>query len=68
LVEYFARGADLHHSPLVQDDDTIRRHHGLRLIVRHIDRRNAKFFVQPADLEAHLLAQIRIQIAQRLVQ
>ena len=42
--------------------------HRLGLVVRDIDRRDAELVVQPADLGAHLLAQLGVQVGQRLVE
>ena len=42
--------------------------HRLGLIMRHIDRGDAECVVQAADLDAHLLAQVGVQVGQRFVQ
>jgi hypothetical protein len=62
------RGVDLLDPPLVHDHDAVRRHHGLRLVVRHVDRGDLEGVVQAADLEAHLLAQIGVEVAERLIE
>ncbi len=53
---------------VVHHHDAVRRHHRLGLVVRHIHGGDAERVVQAADLRAHLLAQVGIQIGQRLVQ
>ena len=40
----------------------------LRLVVGHVDGGDAELVVQAADLEAHLLAQVRVEIGERLVE
>ena len=54
--------APLHHRDLVGGG------HGLGLIVRHIDRGVSVLVMQAADLEAHFLAQVGIEVRQRLVE
>ena len=66
-VEYFRRPADLNQTAAIEHGDPVRGRHRLRLIVGDVNRGDFEFFVQPADLEAHLFAQIRVQVAQRLV-
>ena len=52
----------------VHHRDEVGGGHRLRLVVGHVDRRVAVFVVQAAHLEAHLLAQIGVEIGQRLVE
>jgi len=66
-VKDLRRRPDLNQAAAVEHGDSVRRRHRLRLIMGNVNRGDFEFFVQPADLEAHLLAQIRIQVAQRLV-
>ena len=61
-------GAGLRHPPGLQHGDSIGDHHRLRLVVRDVERRDAERLVQAPDLEAHLLAQVGVEIGQRLVQ
>ena len=59
--------ADLHESAAIEHGDPVGGRHRFGLIVGDIDRGDFEFLVQPANLEAHLFAQVRVQIAQRLV-
>ena len=54
-------------SAAVEHGDPVGGRHRFGLIMSHIDRGDFEFLVQPANFEAHLFAQIRVQIAQRLV-
>ncbi len=54
--------AGIHHA------DHVRSRHRLGLVVRHIDRRVAILVVQSANLEAHLLAQVGVEVRQRLIE
>ena len=60
--------AELVDPAAVHDRDQVGRGHGLGLVVGDVDGRVAIFVVQPADFEPHLLAQIGIEIGQRLVE
>ena len=67
LVDVFGRAglldlAGVHHR------DHVGGGHRFRLVVGDVDRGVAIFVVQPAHLEAHLLAQIGVEIGQRLVE
>ena len=59
---------DLLDAALVHDRDAVRRRHRLGLVVGDVDRGDAEFIVQAADLAAHLLAQIGVEVRQRFVQ
>jgi hypothetical protein len=59
---------DLGHAAPVEHGDAIRDHHGLGLIVGHVQRGDAEGLVQAADLEAHLLAEVGVQVGQGLVE
>ena len=54
--------AGIHHR------DQVGRRHRLGLVVGDVDRGVAVFVVQPADLETHLLAQIGVEVGERLVE
>ena len=54
--------------PQIHDDDRVGGCHRLALIVRDIDRRVLVGVVQAPDLEAHLLAQIGVEIRERFVE
>ncbi len=47
--------------------DPIGHRQRLGLVVRHVDDRHAEALVQAADLELHLLAQLLVERAERLV-
>ena len=67
LVDLLRR-AELLDAAGVHDGDQVGRGHGLALVVGDVDRRVAVGVVQAADLEAHLLAQVGVEVRQRLVQ
>ena len=52
----------------LQHDDAVGERHRLDLVVRHVDDRVAELLVELLDLDAHLGAQQRIEIRQRLVE
>ena len=54
--------AEVHHR------DQVGRGHRLGLVVGHVDRGVAILVVQAADLEAHLLAQVGVEVRERLVE
>ena len=66
LVQLDTR-SNLHDTPGAHDRNAVGHHERLLLIVRHVDGRPRARGVQAADLELHLLAQLPIERAQRLV-
>ena len=64
---HIARRRALLHTPLVQQHHLVSHAHGLGLVVRHVHHGEAQALLQLAQLGAHLLAQLRIQVGQRLV-
>ena len=62
------RSPHLLDAALIHDDDLIGQRHGLHLIVRDENRGRFQAIVQPADLDAHLDAQLGVEIGQRLVE
>ena len=56
------RGADLLHQAVVHDDDAVAQRHGLDLVVGHEHRRGRHALAQLLDLEAHLRAQLGVEI------
>ena len=50
-----------------QNGDPVTHRHRLDLIVRHVDRRDAEVTLHACDLTAHLHAQARVEVRQRLV-
>ena len=67
LVDVLGRAGLLDDAP-VHHDDQVGRRHGFGLVVRHVDGRVAVFVVQPADLETHLLAEVGVEVRERLVE
>ena len=62
------RRADLLHAALVHHHQPVGQRHRLGLVVRHHDRGDAAAPLQDADLARHLLAQLGVEIGQRLVE
>ena len=60
--------AELVDPPAVHDRDQVGRGHGLGLVVGDIDGGIAIFVVQSTDFEPHLLAQIGVEVGERLVE
>ena len=54
--------------PLVHDGDAVGGDHRLRLVVGDVDRRDVELVVEAPDLVAHLLAEVRVEIREGLVQ
>jgi hypothetical protein len=52
----------------VHHDDPVRHRHRLRLVVRDVDDGERQALLQVADLLAHLAAQPRVEVRQRLVE
>ena len=55
-------------SAVAQQHDAVGHGHGFDLVVRDVDHGPAQFLVQPLDLAAHLVAQLGVQVRQRLVE
>ena len=62
------RRADLLDAAVAQHDDLVGQRHRLDLVVRHVDHGGAEALVQLGDLDAHLHAQLGIEIGERLVE
>ena len=62
------RLADLLDDAVAHHDDPVGHRHRLDLVVRHVDRRRLEALVQLLDLGAHLHAQLRVEVRQRLVE
>ena len=62
------RIVDLLDAALVHHGDAVRRDHRFGLVVRDVDGGDAELVVQAPDFEAHLLAQVGVQVGQRLVE
>ena len=63
-----ARGADLLDHAAVDDHDAVAHRHGLCLVVRDVDDRDAVFLLDLLDLKAHALAQLGVEVGERLIQ
>ena len=64
----FQRRADLGDDAAVEHDDAVGQRHRLDLVVGDVDHRRAERLVQLRQLDAHLHAQHRIEVGQRLVE
>src|SRR5947209_8576678 len=60
--------ADLLDGPLAHQHDAVGEGHRLDLVMRDIDHRGGDLLMQPLDLAAHLVAQLRVEVRQRLVE
>ena len=67
LVDFLGR-ADLFDSPGVHDDDAVSHGHCLDLVVRDVNGSILKFIVQPTNLQAHVAAQIGVEVGKRFVE
>ena len=67
VVEHLLRRADLLDEAVLHDNDAVAQRHGLGLVVGHIDKGGVDALAQLDQLGAHLIAQLGVQIAQRLV-
>jgi hypothetical protein len=67
LVER-SRRADLLHAPPVHDREAVGKAQRLDLVVGDEQHRDAEPALQQLDLHAHLLAQLRVQVAEGLVE
>ena len=61
------RRVDLLDEPRAHDRHPVTEGHRLGLIVRHVDHRGPQALLDPRHLRAHLHAQLRVQVRQRLV-
>ena len=53
---------------LVHHRDPVRQRERLGLVVRHVDERDADLLLQVDELELHVLAQLRVERRERLVE
>ena len=67
-VVELVRRTDLLDHAVVHDDHAIGERHRLDLVVGDVDGRGAHLLVHPLDLDAHLHAQLRVEVGQRLVE
>ena len=66
--EDLAGRRDLLDPTFVHDRDTVAERHRLRLVVGHVDHRRAALRVKPAELRLHGLAQVHVEVRERLVE
>ena len=64
----FARRADLLDMALVHHRDRVRERERLALVVGHVDRGDPELALQAFQLEAHQLAQLRVEVGERLIE
>ena len=67
MVEDLLRRADLLDEAVAHDDDAVAERHGLDLVVRDVDERGVDLLAQLDDLGAHLVAELGVEVGQRLV-
>src|SRR5262245_2891126 len=53
---------------LAEDRNAVRHRHRLALVVGHVDGGDAELAMDPLDLDLHLLAQVLVERAERLVE
>ncbi|MGX1121574.1 hypothetical protein RKD37_006937 [Streptomyces ambofaciens] len=62
-----AGGVDLLEDAAAQDGDAVAQRHGLGLVVGDVDRGDAQLPGQPGDLGAQVVAELGVEVGQRLV-
>src|SRR5262245_1966010 len=67
VVDLERRGRLLERA-VAEDRDAVRHRHRLGLIVCHVDHRNADLAVDALELDLHLLAQVLVEGAERLIE
>ena len=68
LLVDLARRADLDHAALVHHRDLVRERQRLALVVGDVDGGEIEFALQPLELGAHAVAQLGVEIGERLVE
>ncbi len=63
-----ARASRLLHLAVVHDRDPVRHGQRLFLVVRHVDERRPELVLDALQLELHVLAQLHVERAERLVE
>ena len=53
---------------MAHDREPVRHGHGLFLVVRHVDERDPDLLLDPLELQLHLLAELQVERAERLVE
>ena len=67
VVEQLLRGADLLDNAVPHDHDAVAEGHGLGLVVRDVDERGVDALAELDDLCTHLVAELCVQVGERLV-
>ena len=67
MVKDLLRRADLLDDAVLHNDDTVAQSHGLRLVVGHVDKGGVDALAQLDQLCPHLVAELGVQVGQRLV-
>ena len=67
LVDLLGR-AELLDDAVVHDRDAVRHRERLLLVVRHVDERDPDLALDALELDLHLLAQLEVERAERLVE
>ena len=67
MVEDLLRGGDLLNDAVLHDHDTVTEGHSLGLVVSDVDERALDLVAQLDELGTHLVAQLGVQVGQRLV-
>ena len=68
LIVEVERLADLLHQAVLHDDHAVAERHRLDLVVGDVDGRGAEPLVQLLQLDAHLHAQLGVEVGERLVE
>ena len=68
LLEDFLRGADLIDPPAPKHHHPVGHRQRFGLVVGHVDERHAERAVELGELDAHFVAEFRIEVGKRLVQ
>ena len=68
MLVHLGRRADLLDLPLVEDGEPVAHRQRLVLVVRHVDERDAEVALQRLEEDLHLLAQLQVERAERLVE
>ena len=67
LIEHFLRRADLLDEAVAHDDDAVAERHSLDLVVGDVDEGGVDLLAQLDDLGAHLVAELGVEVGERLV-
>ena len=67
LVE-LVRGARLDDAPVAEHPDALAHAERLQLVGRRVEHRRAELPVQPLELRAHVVAELGVEVGQRLVE